>query len=120
MKAKQIFTVGAIAVLSVAAPRINAADAEVKANVDLPKSDTSVKREGDAIVRTDLDRERAKLRHANKASGLLGMEVRNRENQKLGEIKDLVMENPGKVNYAVLAVGGFLGLGEKLIALPPN
>ena len=35
------------------------------------------------------------------------MEVRNRDNQKLGEIKDLVMESPGRVNYAVLAVPFF-------------
>jgi hypothetical protein len=47
--------------------------------------------------------------------------VRNRDNQKLGEIKDLVLDvNSGKVSYAVLAVGGFLGIGEKLIALPPQ
>jgi hypothetical protein len=120
MQAKQIFVCGAIAILSVTAPRINAADAEIKADVDLPKSDTRVKRDHDVTVRTDTDRELPRLRHSNKASGLLGMEVRNRENQKLGEIKDLVMENPGRVNYAVLAVGGFLGIGEKLIALPPT
>jgi hypothetical protein len=50
---------------------------------------------------------------------LLGMEVRNQNNEKLGEIKDLVVDlNTGKINYAVLAVGGFLGIGEKLIAVP--
>jgi len=118
MKAKQIFACGAIALLSATAPNLRAAEAEVKADVDLPKTETRVKRDADLTVRTDVDH--AKLRHWNKASGLLGMEVRNRENQKLGEIKDLVMESPGKVSYTVLAVGGFLGIGEKLIALPPR
>jgi hypothetical protein len=118
MKAKKFFACGAIALLSATAPNLRAADAEVKADVDLPKSETRIKHDSDVTVRTDVDH--AKLRHWNKASGLLGMEVRNNENQKLGEIKDLVMESPGKVSYAVLAVGGFLGIGEKLIALPPN
>ncbi len=122
MKVKKIFACGAIALLAASAPKIRAADAQVNANVDLPKTETRVTRDRDAdlAVRSDVDRDREKVRHANKASGLLGMEVRNRDNQKLGEIKDLVMENPGKVSYAVLAVGGFLGIGEKLIALPPH
>jgi len=125
MKAKRLLACGAIALLSATAPRVNAADVTVKTDVDRPKTETRVRTDADTTVRSDratteIERDRNKLRHANKASGLLGMEVRNRENQKLGEIKDLVMESPGKVNYAVLAVGGFLGIGEKLIALPPS
>lgn len=125
MKSKLLFTCGAIALLSTTAPQLKAVDAEVKADVDLPKTENRIKRDRDldATVRTDrtdIDRDTAKVHHSNKASGLLGMEVRNRDNQKLGEIKDLVLESPSKVSYAVLAVGGFLGLGEKLIALPPN
>jgi len=125
MKAKQIFACGAIALFAASAPYLRAADVDVKANADTPKTDTRVRHERDAdvSVRTDRDHtytnEQTKLRHWRKASGLLGMEVRNRDNQKLGEVKDLVMESPGKVSYAVLAVGGFLGIGEKLIALPP-
>lgn len=123
MKAKQIFACGAVALFAATAPGLRAADASVKADVDVPKSDTRIRHDSDAdvTVRTDRnDVDHAKLRHWQKASGLLGMEVRNRDNQKLGEIKDLVMESPGRVNYAVLAVGGFLGIGEKLIALPPS
>jgi len=126
MNAKKIFACGAIAVFSATAPNLRAADATVKADIDTPRTDTRVKHESDAdvTVRTDRDHvttnDQMKLRHWRKASGLLGMEVRNHENQKLGEIKDLVMDSPGRVSYAVLAVGGFLGIGEKLIALPPN
>jgi len=58
---------------------------------------------------------------ANKASGLIGMDVRNSQNEKLGEIKDLVMDlHSGKVAYVVLSVGGFLGIGDKYVAIPPN
>jgi len=131
MNKKQILTFGTIATLSVLVPRLNAADVEVKGHADLPKTETKTEirrdhRDADVNVRTDVsdndrDRNHAKIRHSDKASGILGMEVRNRDNQKLGEIKDLVMDmNSGKVDYAVLAVGGFLGIGEKLIALPPS
>jgi len=58
---------------------------------------------------------------ANKASSLIGMEVRNPQNEKLGEIKDLVVDlHTGKIIYAVLSVGGFLGIGDKYVAVPPN
>jgi sporulation protein YlmC with PRC-barrel domain len=58
---------------------------------------------------------------ANKASDLIGMDVRNNQNEKLGDIKDLVLDlHSGKVAYAVLSVGGFLGIGDKYIAVPPE
>ncbi len=61
------------------------------------------------------------LTKANKASSLVGMEVRNPQNQKLGDIKDIVLDLPsGRIAYAVLSVGGFLGIGDKYIAVPPN
>jgi len=57
----------------------------------------------------------------NKATSLIGMEVRNAQNEKLGEIKDLVVDlHSGKIGYAVLSVGGFLGIGDKYIAVPPG
>jgi len=117
---KQIFALGTAAVLLVP---LNAAEAEVKANVDLPKAETrtEIKRDKNVDVSVDAEANREKVKRTDKASGLLGMEVRNSENQKLGEVKDLVMDmTSGKVSYAVLSVGGFLGIGEKLIALPPG
>lgn len=55
----------------------------------------------------------------NKASKLIGMDVHNAQNQKLGSIEDLALDlQSGKIGYAVLSVGGFLGLGDKYIAVP--
>lgn len=41
------------------------------------------------------------------------------DDKKLGDIKEIMIDVPtGRVAYAVLSVGGFLGIGEKLIAVP--
>lgn len=120
---KQIFILGTAAALTAFVPQLTAAEAEVKADVDLPKAETrtELKRDRDLDVSVDARADREKVRRSDKASGILGMEVRNNENEKLGEVKDLVMDvNSGRVSYAVLSVGGFLGIGEKLIALPPG
>jgi sporulation protein YlmC with PRC-barrel domain len=54
---------------------------------------------------------------ANKASKIIGMEVKNRENERVGRVKDIVIDvQSGKVAYTVLSTG-FMGSG-KLIAVP--
>jgi sporulation protein YlmC with PRC-barrel domain len=56
-----------------------------------------------------------------KASKLIGSEVRNMQNEKLGKIEDFVLDmDNGTVNYVALASGGVLGAGEKLFAIPFN
>ena len=53
------------------------------------------------------------------ASTISGDDVYNRQGEKLGSIKDLMMDiHSGRVSYAVLSFGGFLSLGEKLFAVP--
>ena len=53
------------------------------------------------------------------AGTITGDSARNRQDEKLGHIAELVIDlDGGRVNYAVLASGGFLGLGEKYFAIP--
>jgi hypothetical protein len=51
-------------------------------------------------------------------NSVLGDEVRNAANEKLGKIEDLGLDASGRVSTAVIGVGGVLGLGEKYIAVP--
>jgi len=54
-----------------------------------------------------------------KASDLLGKDVHNPSNDKLGEIKELVLDpRRSRVTYFVMKSGGFLGMGDKLFAIP--
>jgi sporulation protein YlmC with PRC-barrel domain len=54
-----------------------------------------------------------------RASELIGTDVKNNANEDLGEIKDLAI-NPstGSIQYAAVSMGGFLGMGDKLFAVP--
>lgn len=53
------------------------------------------------------------------ATSLIGDEVVNPKGERLGEIKELMIDlHSGHVAYAVLSFGGFLGMGDRLFALP--
>jgi sporulation protein YlmC with PRC-barrel domain len=53
------------------------------------------------------------------ASSLSSDDVYNPKGEKLGSIKELMLDiESGKICYAVLSFGGFLSLGEKLFAVP--
>lgn len=53
------------------------------------------------------------------ATTIIGDRIRNEAGEDLGELKEVMLDvNGGQIAYAVLAFGGFLGLGEKLFAIP--
>ena len=59
------------------------------------------------------------FRRVLSASTLAKNSVRNGLNENVGAIKEIMIDAPsGRVAYAVLAVGGFLGIGERLFAIP--
>ena len=48
------------------------------------------------------------------ASRLIGMEVRDRSGEHIGEIEDIIVDlSDDRMRYAVVAAGGFLGIGER-------
>jgi len=53
-----------------------------------------------------------------RASTMLGQEVFGPDNQSIGEISDLVLEEDGQTRAGIVDVGGFLGVGEKKVAIP--
>jgi sporulation protein YlmC with PRC-barrel domain len=53
------------------------------------------------------------------ADTLVGNDVYNEKGEDLGEIKEIMLDmHSGRVGYAVLSFGSFLGMGEKLFAVP--
>lgn len=53
------------------------------------------------------------------ANKVIGVDVQNTQGENLGSIETLMLDKfTGKVVYVVLSHGGFLGMGDKLFALP--
>ncbi len=53
------------------------------------------------------------------AETLVGNDVYNRQEEDLGDIKEIMLDVlAGRVSYAVLSYGGVFGMGEKLFAVP--
>jgi sporulation protein YlmC with PRC-barrel domain len=58
-------------------------------------------------------------RRVMSASTLTGDKVVNAAGEDLGKIDEIMIDTPtGRVAYAVLSFGGFLGMGDKLFAIP--
>jgi sporulation protein YlmC with PRC-barrel domain len=53
-----------------------------------------------------------------RASKVAGLSVYNDSNESIGSINDLLMDKSGSVKAAVISVGGFLGVGARLVAVP--
>lgn len=53
------------------------------------------------------------------ANTLVGNDVYNGQGENLGDVKEIMLDMAtGRVSYAVLSFGGFMGVGEKLFAVP--
>jgi sporulation protein YlmC with PRC-barrel domain len=54
------------------------------------------------------------------SSKLVGINVYNNQNETLGEIKDLVIDNGKTITGLIVGVGGFIGMGESYVVLDPS
>ncbi len=53
------------------------------------------------------------------ATSIIGSEVRGSDGRTLGKIEEIAMDlTRGSISYVVLAIGGFLGIGDKFYAIP--
>jgi hypothetical protein len=66
------------------------------------------------LVKVDVQ----KLAAGYRASKVIGTSVVNDANETIGKIDDLLVSRDGKQPYAVLSIGGFLGMGNRLVVVP--
>jgi sporulation protein YlmC with PRC-barrel domain len=52
-----------------------------------------------------------------RASKLVGVDVYNEGNEKIGDISEVILDKSGKVANVIIGVGGFLGMGEHYVAV---
>lgn len=55
---------------------------------------------------------------AYRSSKVIGSTVYNEQNENVGKVDDLLISSDGKPPFAVLSIGGFLGIGDRLIVVP--
>jgi sporulation protein YlmC with PRC-barrel domain len=53
-----------------------------------------------------------------RASRMVGLNVYNDDNEKIGSIAELIVDRSGKLEAVVVGAGGFLGIGERDVAVP--
>jgi sporulation protein YlmC with PRC-barrel domain len=53
-----------------------------------------------------------------RASKLVGVDIYNNNNENIGEVNEILIDGSGKIDAVIVGVGGFLGIGEKNVALP--
>ena len=87
--------------LGIAAPSAHAAD---------------LKTQPIAMVKVDV----TGIADGYRASKLIGTPVRNDNKDAIGKLDDLLVSKNDRVLFAVLSVGGFLGMGDKLVVVPYN
>jgi len=59
-----------------------------------------------------------RLENGARASKIIGAAVQNDQNQRVGTVDDLIVASDDRVTMAIVSVGGFLGVGDKLVAVP--
>ncbi len=84
--------------------------AETPSSTDVTTADTNIARPGFIA-------EQAKEQWLA-SKNLIGAKVTGPTNETVGSINDLVIERDGSVTAAVIGVGGFLGIGQKNVAVP--
>jgi sporulation protein YlmC with PRC-barrel domain len=112
MKFNQI--VCAVAMASFLSSSLYAAEAEEKASSETAVVPPVV---GGAIVDITAT---AVLATGYRATKLIGSNIYNKEGEKIGEVDDFIIGSDNNVSLAVISVGGFLRIGNRLVAVPAN
>ena len=99
---------------------ISASAATVLAYSALAQDTSNLKTDGPTCAR-DHAQCLKRLNGAAKASHIIGMTVRNNQNEKLGKVEDFAVDvQSGRIVQVILSSGGFIGIGNTLTAVPPE
>ncbi len=115
-------------------PAITLGATSVLAQQSTTKNDQNTPRtsQAESYKETDRNKLQAKSRmqdrgylnavpaNGTQASNLIGAEVKTTNDEDLGSVEDLIIDSNGQVVAIVVSVGGFLGMGEKDVAVSWN
>lgn len=108
-----MFTKTVTAALASTALLVTVASAQTPAPAPAAKTDQAA-----GAQATGASLSESSLKGDWRASKVVGLKVYNDNNESLGSINDLLMDKGGNIKAVVLGVGGFLGVGQHLVAVP--
>lgn len=90
---------------------------EASQSTEQPKADTTAEQPtpSDSNIAVTVDASKTTL-----ATSFIGSSVYTASNENVGDINDLIFDEKGVIQAVIVGVGGFLGMGEKDVALPPD
>ena len=53
-----------------------------------------------------------------RVSELMDADITNNDGETIGEVSDAIVSPSDRLTYAIIGVGGFLGIGERMVAIP--
>jgi len=83
-----------------------------------PSTSDTTKSEMAPAAKSDTSTSPSSFQGNWRASKVVGLNVYNDKNESVGSINDLLTDKNGKIVAVVIGVGGFLGVGEHLVAIP--
>jgi sporulation protein YlmC with PRC-barrel domain len=83
-----------------------------------PSTSDTTKSEMAPAAKSDTSTSPSSFQGNWRASKVVGLNVYNDKNESVGSINDLLTDKNGKIVAVVIGVGGFLGVGEHLVAVP--
>jgi len=60
----------------------------------------------------------SKMTTSSRASEIIGLNVKDRTGEQVGEVEDIVIGRDGRVQYLIISHGGLLGIGENMVPIP--
>jgi len=89
-----------------------------QAPATVPKDPVATRPATGSTARVDANQAERDWERRHRASKIIGTNVRNRQGDKIGDVEDIVLDRNGNIAYAVVSTGGFLGIGDRLHAVP--
>jgi sporulation protein YlmC with PRC-barrel domain len=86
--------------------------------VAISAADSSAQTAGSTVISVSTTELREVAKGWSAKKQIIGKDVHNETGEKIGEIDDLIVTPNKSLSYAIVGVGGFLGVGEHQVAVP--
>ncbi|MEO1694381.1 MAG: PRC-barrel domain-containing protein [Pseudomonadota bacterium] len=114
---KRILTAVSVAALFATSPALAQSTTGTQNQPAATQSNETMKKNNAAQARSGEQFTKVESMEGVRVNQLIGASIMNAQNESIGDINDIVLAGGGEVDQVIVGVGGFLGLGERNVAL---